>query len=252
MDYSLNFHSKHYSLSPKDIEISLITGFTGIPYALRHLKCARRVNSHALGHRVIACLEMIPLIGGLTAIIECIVQLVKSRFNRNNNENPVPRYDRTRHKGRLLSEIILLAIRTFINREAVLEVENPHQHEEGNARRLNYDYRELIYRMCNWQFLDEIPEEFQEDPEFSKNKCALSGKSIRHPVGPKINNRFLALYERRELLQLMREHPQELPPQWPENLPCIRPNIMTDLLLKKKIEYRLKTYTTFLRKQLNK
>jgi len=247
MDYSLNSHRKHYDISPKDVEISLITGFTGIPYALRHLKCARRVNSHALGHRLIACLEMIPLIGGLAAIIECIVQMVKSRF-----ENPVPRYTRIRHSDRIVSEILLLTIRTFINRNAVLKVENPLDHKEGNAKELNRDERKLIYRMCQWQFLDEIPEEFHDDPELSKNKSALSGRPIRNPVGPKINNRFIARYERKELLKWMEDHPEEKPPQWPESLPFIRPNIMTDLLLKKKIEDRLKKYAIFISKQLNK
>lgn len=79
VDYSLNNHAKHYNVFSKDVGISLITGLSGAPYALRHLDLAKKVKSHALGHRVIAVLEMIPVIGALAALIERIVAYVKSK-----------------------------------------------------------------------------------------------------------------------------------------------------------------------------
>lgn len=82
MDYSLNIHPKYYSLSARDVGISFVTGFSGVPYALRHLECARRFRSQALGHRLIAGLEMLPVIGGLVALIERVAILVKNLFQK--------------------------------------------------------------------------------------------------------------------------------------------------------------------------
>lgn len=161
----------------------------------------------------------------------------------------------TIHKA---SRIIFLAIKRFICRQPnelpVIVRDVVHNDDENdftrNGDEIERKHKDLVYRMLNWKFLDEIPEEFHEDLEFSKNKCALSGKPIRNPVGPRINNRFVTLYERKGLLQWMSEHPNETPPEWPVNHPCIRPNMVTHLLIKKKIEDRLKYYEGFMRLEL--
>lgn len=162
----------------------------------------------------------------------------------------------TIHKA---SRIIFLAIKRFICRQPnelpVIVRDVVHNDDENdftrNGDEIENKHHQLVYRICHWEALDEIPEEFHQDPEFSKHKCVLSEKPIRHPVGPMIHNRFVALYERKKLLQWMNEHPNEKPPKWPENHPFLLQNVMTHLWIKNVIEDRLKYYSGFMKQELN-
>jgi len=51
--------------------VSVLTGFSGAPFAKRHWQLSNQFNY--FGHRVIACLEYLPVLGALVALIEKVV-----------------------------------------------------------------------------------------------------------------------------------------------------------------------------------
>jgi len=67
MDYSLVTHNKGYQFSYSDAFYTTLTGFSGISYASRHRE---------LGHRFIALIEYMPLLGGAVALIERIAYVI--------------------------------------------------------------------------------------------------------------------------------------------------------------------------------
>ena len=66
MPYHLLNHPKQYSISCKDMGVSVLTGFSGAPFAKRHWQLSNQFNY--FGHRVIACLEYLPVLGALVAL----------------------------------------------------------------------------------------------------------------------------------------------------------------------------------------
>lgn len=83
MSCSLGLHANQYNLSPRDIFISTCTGLSGVPYAIRHWELSQTHGSEiSLGHRIIAVLECLPLIGGITALLERIAVFVYDYFSR--------------------------------------------------------------------------------------------------------------------------------------------------------------------------
>ncbi|KIC72578.1 hypothetical protein DB42_CX00030 [Neochlamydia sp. EPS4] len=84
MSYHLTDHPRKYSLSYQDIGLSLITGLSGIPYASRHWQLSNHAKAkHCLGHRLIACIESIPIAGALAAILERIIVFIQEKLLKN-------------------------------------------------------------------------------------------------------------------------------------------------------------------------
>lgn len=80
MNCSLTSHERNYNISLADGFLSTITLFSGAPYSKRHWDLSNK-STACWGHRVIAVLEAIPVIGGLAALIERITVLVYHTFN---------------------------------------------------------------------------------------------------------------------------------------------------------------------------
>ncbi|WP_044882731.1 hypothetical protein [Neochlamydia sp. EPS4] len=81
MSYHLTDHPRKYSLSYQDIGLSLITGLSGTPYASRHWQLSNHAKAkHCLGHRLIACIESIPIAGALAAILERIIVFIQEKL----------------------------------------------------------------------------------------------------------------------------------------------------------------------------
>ncbi len=57
-----------------------LIGCVGLPWAKRHWQLAKTDAPRSLGHRVIACLEALPVIGGIVVLIERIIAAIASRW----------------------------------------------------------------------------------------------------------------------------------------------------------------------------
>lgn len=75
--FSLNANPLGYQLTNADLFKSVITGISGVPYAMRHLEEAYKAEVK-WGHRTIAVLESIPVLGALCALIERVVNYLTS------------------------------------------------------------------------------------------------------------------------------------------------------------------------------
>ncbi|HUD01933.1 MAG TPA: hypothetical protein VMR37_06365, partial [Rhabdochlamydiaceae bacterium] len=75
---SLSRHPKQYSFSFGDAGFTLLTGFSGVTYARRHWDMSR--SERVWGHRTIALLEFIPVIGGVAALVERIAVYISHYF----------------------------------------------------------------------------------------------------------------------------------------------------------------------------
>ncbi|MFV0340723.1 MAG: tetratricopeptide repeat protein [Parachlamydiaceae bacterium] len=75
---SLESHNNQYHLNTKE---SVITAFTlsGLAYTKRHWQLAKDGASGKWGHRAIAIIEAIPIIGGIAALIERFTFAIKHR-----------------------------------------------------------------------------------------------------------------------------------------------------------------------------
>ena len=76
MNYSLEIGAfSHYDLSKREIAGVLLTGlaFGGVPYAIRHLQLGRNDRNKLGGHAVIACIQLLPVIGTIAALFEYII-----------------------------------------------------------------------------------------------------------------------------------------------------------------------------------
>jgi serine/threonine protein phosphatase PrpC len=85
LNYSLADHPQGYAINWYDV----LPGFIHSPYAIRHLELANSSEtprSHRLGHRLIAALEFIPVLGFLASLIERIVIAVFNAFSEKNVE----------------------------------------------------------------------------------------------------------------------------------------------------------------------
>lgn len=72
-----------YDLSNSDIRHAINTGFTGAPYANRHWQIAEDSSTSkiaAWGHRTVAIVETLPIIGAITALIERIAAYIIDVF----------------------------------------------------------------------------------------------------------------------------------------------------------------------------
>lgn len=87
----LGVYHQSYHLSLKEIGLSLATGLSGLPYSRRHWALASMKSCELITlpfgferkvwmHRTLAIIEALPVIGGLTALIERITFLIKDFF----------------------------------------------------------------------------------------------------------------------------------------------------------------------------
>ena len=72
MDFSLLMHNEGYELTNRHLLYSVFTLGSCYPYAMRHweISCLSESLSVRWGHRMIACIEFLPVLGGLVAVIE--------------------------------------------------------------------------------------------------------------------------------------------------------------------------------------
>lgn len=73
MNYSLIDHNRGYQITSKDALFSMLTAFSGAPYAMRHHQLAKMENAPRWGHRLIGLAEFIPILGLLIALVERVV-----------------------------------------------------------------------------------------------------------------------------------------------------------------------------------
>ena len=71
---------KSYDVSLWDAAICLVSLFSGAPFAFRHLETSNVDLEHFYGHRVLALVEMTPVVGGLFALIEKVIVFVYRTF----------------------------------------------------------------------------------------------------------------------------------------------------------------------------
>lgn len=86
----LDCHPLKYSFTSHDLIWSFVTGASGATYAKRHWQASEKCSGKvAWGHRVIAAIEALPLLGGIAAVIERISYLVLNRFfsTKKNSDN---------------------------------------------------------------------------------------------------------------------------------------------------------------------
>lgn len=73
MNYSLIDHNRGYQITSKDALFSMLTAFSGAPYAVRHHQLAKMENAPRWGHRLICLAEFVPILGLLVALVERVV-----------------------------------------------------------------------------------------------------------------------------------------------------------------------------------
>jgi hypothetical protein len=80
MGFYLHEHPKGYAFTGKDVLFSCVTGLSGISYAKRHWELSQNA-SNKLGHRIVAIVEALPVIGAIAAVIEKISECIhRSNF----------------------------------------------------------------------------------------------------------------------------------------------------------------------------
>lgn len=85
----LDAHTEGYNISLKELALSSFS-ISGIVYSKRHWELSMTCNSRTCwGHRTIAILEAIPLMGGLVALIERIAIFIKEKYFNNKVTNAV-------------------------------------------------------------------------------------------------------------------------------------------------------------------
>lgn len=77
---SSDYYLKNYELGALDIGLCLITGLTCAPYAKRHWTMSNENSNYSLGHKLIAVLECVPIIGGIIGLVERIIIYINSFF----------------------------------------------------------------------------------------------------------------------------------------------------------------------------
>ena len=96
MSFSLNTHPSGYELSSVDLLFSAVS-FSGKVYADRHWKLSnRQERTGRLGHRVIAVLESIVIIGALVAIIERVIVYALAKFSKADKQSSDKKMDAER------------------------------------------------------------------------------------------------------------------------------------------------------------
>lgn len=101
MSYALTNHPKAYSLSGEEACLIFGSGFTNIPYARRHQELSNTDPANRLGHRVVAALESIPIVGGIASSMEYLATRCLQTPTRPNTpapieeeeEEPIPLYE---------------------------------------------------------------------------------------------------------------------------------------------------------------
>lgn len=77
MSITLESHSRGYDITLNEAFYSVVNGLSGLPYGVRHLDMSEECTTPlAWGHRVIAVIELIPILGGLAALIERVAFFV--------------------------------------------------------------------------------------------------------------------------------------------------------------------------------
>ena len=76
MNISLTPHIDGYHLTTADLWLCALTFFTAVPFAQRHFELANEPYTAKWGHRILAVIECMPILGALVALIEyCIASI---------------------------------------------------------------------------------------------------------------------------------------------------------------------------------
>lgn len=105
----------------------------------------------------------------------------------------------------------------------------------------------VVLSMLNWETLTEIPEFYWKDPQLSLFPCSISGKPIRFAVKPISGDVPGLCYDLAQIEKWQATHPNENPPQWPEELPFIPANYCPD----KRTQNRINTALQQISQELN-
>ena len=70
MNMSLIPHIAGYRLTTEDLCLCALTFFTALPFAARHFELANEPYTAKWGHRILAVIECMPILGALVALIE--------------------------------------------------------------------------------------------------------------------------------------------------------------------------------------
>lgn len=92
-DLSLHEHPNRYELDAKEIALSIVTLGSGYTISKRHLELAAnsQLSCERWGHRIIALIEALPIIGMLSVLIEKVIYLFEeSKFLSTNTKLNLP------------------------------------------------------------------------------------------------------------------------------------------------------------------
>lgn len=86
-----------------------------------------------------------------------------------------------------------------------------------------------------------IPVKFLQDPVFRRYQCPISETPIRFICVVETTKQSIdpVYYERREILQWIKENPQQPPPRWPANVPLTQKQIIPWTEVQTQIDQRL-------------
>jgi serine/threonine protein phosphatase PrpC len=70
MFYSLVDHNRSYQITGLDLLTSVVTGLSGAPYAIRHHQLSEVDGGYKWGHRLVALIEFVPVLGAAVALVE--------------------------------------------------------------------------------------------------------------------------------------------------------------------------------------
>lgn len=81
MSCFLDSHKEKYNFTLGNSLFSVVTGLSGAVYSKRHFEISQNQGMSVWGHRTIAVLEALPVLGGLTALLERIAFFVEETFS---------------------------------------------------------------------------------------------------------------------------------------------------------------------------
>lgn len=97
----------------------------------------------------------------------------------------------------------------------------------------------IVISMLNWQTLTAIPSFYWKDPQLSLFICKISGQPMRLAMKPISGYRPGLTYDHLQLEKWLATHPNENPPEWPQDLPFIPSNWVPDTRVQNKIDIAL-------------
>lgn len=176
MIYSLEAHDRNYNISCND-SCQMALGFTGYPYAYRHLELADNGNpENALGHRIIAGFQLVPIFGVLMAIAERIIYVCITIFFNlvTANQQPNQNIAANQRPNQDITSII-----------ASIPQNVPRQHVKWKARNLPIDVAMRKMRKNALKAINEHRTKAPDQPYISPDSLpSIDVLNSRRPLPP--------------------------------------------------------------------